>query len=201
MIKFLIISISILVAILLSLIGYSYYFHSGFELARLLYMALPTVIIYLTLISSSSYKLNIFSLLAVTCTVSGFIFSVLHQFLRIYKELYYYTPWPELLCSVIILILFALAVKNQAFTKWQLSSQVNRLRLKPHLRTWLGYTFILMLMKLLDVVLGLNDTDYQFITLVLNITFTLWIYAFFPVILLVCLLVLVSKRLSQPRES
>ncbi|MBF7074234.1 hypothetical protein ISG33_12565 [Glaciecola sp. MH2013] len=197
MIKLLHLAIAISVAILLSIVGYSYYFHSGLELDRLLYMAISTVVLYLTLISSSSYKLNVFKLLAITCIACGFTFSALNHFFGFYKEFYVFTPWSELLCLAVILILFALAVKNEVFTKNKLSSQINLVRLKPHVLISLSFTFILVLMKLMVVVLGLGDTGYQFAIHVLNTTFTLWVYAFFPVILIVCLLVLISKRLGS----
>lgn len=196
MIKFLHLLAVIIMGIFLSLVGYSFYFHSGLAMDRLLYLAVSSAIVYLALLSAHFYKLNLFNPLIISCVACGIVFSILSKFFGIYKEFYMYTPWSELSFLTLGLVLLFFIVRNAKWSKNKVLFQVKKISLKPNLVTVLCLTIILALMKLGVAVLDVTSDIGELIDLVLNTTFTIWSYAFVPVLVVVCLLVFISQKIT-----
>lgn len=186
----------VVLGIALSVVGYMFYFHGGVNFERWIYLMVSSVVTYASLILGNIHNINFLRMLIWTCCLCSIGFSVLNIFFGIYKEIYLYSPWLErsfLTASCLTLFLFLLYAKTSKETVF---NQISGVRLSGCLLVVVGVTFLAAMAKIGLREFQVNSTFINLLQQAINTFFLIWTYVFIPVLVVVFILLLATKKLS-----
>jgi len=173
---------SVTLGAFLSTIAYMKFFHSGMNLADLIYIMISVIMLCMSLLLSNRNTSQVFLPLVLTCIFCAVGYSVLYVFLYIYKEIHGYSPIIELVLLGLTFAAFLVLIFHEKPSFRTMSRQLNEINFKDNCVLGVGITAIILALKFGLNLVHLDSISVEFLKRSLMTLWVIWSYVVMPLI-------------------
>jgi len=188
---------AVALGVFLSTVGYMYFFHSGVKLERWAYLILSVGILSLSTLISSLNKLNFLAPLVLTGIACSIAYSILYVFFSIYKEIYAYSPFLEIVLLSFTALTFLVFFFHQKPSLVEMRDQLQSISVRPFLSVLVIVSVISFLLKIGVGYMRFDNYFFDFLNRTSDTLWVVWSYVLLPVISGALLLLFCFKVCSE----